>query len=128
MAENTTTPADASAQKPAIAEMSANTELIKAVKQLILLSVGLNFEEKGKLITRLPQLSEAKLVKLKQVFEDENTRKQELLTDFFSKNPDLYVDFERFSKEHVDTIYHDVEQGELGVEEAKMEELLTVDY
>jgi hypothetical protein len=124
MAKNTQT----SSQQQSSTKAVVNTELIKAVKQLILLSVGLKFEEKGKLITKLTEFSEEKLMKLKQVFEDENVRKQELLTDFFTKNPDLYADFERFSKEHVDTIYRDVEQGELGVEEAKMEELLTVNY
>jgi hypothetical protein len=110
------------------AKTQANEELIKAVKQLILLSISLKFEEKGKLITRLPELSEEKLLKLKKVFEDENARKQELLTEFFTEHPELYADFERFSKEHVDTIYRDVEQGELGVEETKMEELLQVSF
>lgn len=115
-------------QKATPAKDPVNQELIKAVKQLILLSIGLKFEEKGKLITKLPQLSEEKLMKLKQVFEDENKRKQELLTEFFTEHPELYADFERFSKEHVDTIYRDVEQGEAGVEEAKMEELLAVSF
>ncbi len=112
----------------ATAKVTVDEKLIKAVKQLILLSVGLKFEEKGKLITRLPELSQEKLMKLKQVFEDENHRKQELLTQFFTEHPELYADFERFSKEHVDNIYHDVEEGELGVEETKMEELLQASF
>lgn len=122
--EITTTIPSASENQPP----SSNQELIKEVKQLILLSIGLKFEEKGALIMKLQSFSEEKLNRLKQVFEEENQRKQELLGKFFQEHPELYADFERFSKQHVDSIYEEVEQSELGAEETRMKQLLATTF
>lgn len=122
--EITTTIPSASENQPP----SSNQELIKEVKQLILLSIGLKFEEKGALIMKLQSFSEEKLNRLKQVFEEENQRKQELLGKFFQEHPELFADFERFSKQHVDSIYEEVEQSELGTEEERMKQLLATTF
>ena len=120
MAENATD------QKPA--PPSGSQELVKQVQQLIMLSIGLKFEEKDALIKKLPSLNDSQLTQLRGVFEEENTRKEEMLSDFFSKNPELYPEFERFSKDHVNAIYRDVEDGEKPNEASRMEELLQTSF
>ena len=106
----------------------ARTELEKTVKQQILLSIGLPFDEKGDLIKKLPSLNEAQLIQLKKVFDDESQRKEKLLTDFFDKNPQLFPEYQHFAQQHVNSIYHDVEEGEKNTEQKRQEELLTLQY
>jgi len=103
-------------------------ELMKVVKQQIMLSIGLSFEEKDKLIRKLPSLDDKKLAQLKAVFDEENKRKEEMLGDFFAKHPELYTEFERFSREHVDSIYDEVESGEEVAEEALIKKLLATSF
>ena len=113
---------------PATPTPSAREELEKNVKQLIMLSIGLKFEEKDDLIKKLPSLNEDQLKQLNSVFDQENKRKEEMLAEFFSQHPDLYPEFERFSKDHVSSIYRDVEEDEQTAEETKMQELLTTSF
>ena len=103
-------------------------ELTQQLKHLITLSIGLKFEQKGELIGRLESLSDAQLQQLVQVFEQEKARKEQLLSDFFQKNPQLYQEFERFSQHHVDQIYREVEEGELSQEQQQMENLLQTTF
>lgn len=103
-------------------------DLMKQLQQLITLSIGLKFEEKDQLMGKLPALSDAQLQQLIQVFEQEKTRKEQLLSEFFSKNPQLYHQFERFSQEHVNEIYEKVEDEEQGQEQADMEALLQTSF
>jgi len=115
--------------KKAAAKVSPEREeLQKTVKQQILMSIGLEFEEKGKLIQKLPELSDDKLHQLKVVFEEEDKKKKEILNDLFTKKPELYDEFEKISRNRVNSIYHNVEVGELDREEQKMEELLATNY
>lgn len=107
---------------------SARDELQKAIKHQIMMSIGLEYEEKGELIQKLPTLSETQLKQLKEVFEEEEKKKEEILQDLFTKNPELYPEFEKFSKDHVNSIYHDVENEELVQEEKRMEEILQVTF
>ncbi|MDP2691788.1 MAG: hypothetical protein Q8O95_05300 [bacterium] len=103
-------------------------DLEKTVKQLIMLSIGLEFEEKDKLIRKLPSLTGEQLGQLKLAFDEENERKDQMLSDFFGKNPELFPEFERFSKDHVNSIFRNVEKGELVEEQQKMEKLLQSDF
>jgi len=120
---------DQQGDQPAVTTPTgAREELQKNVKQQIMLSIGLNFEEKGELIEKLPSLSEDQLKQLSAVFDEENKRKEQLLGEFFSKHPDLYPEFERFSKDHVTKIYHNVEEDEKTSEESRMQELLTTSF
>lgn len=98
------------------------------VRQQVLLSISLNFEEKGDLIKKLPTLSESQLNQLHQVFLNESQKKEEMLGDFFAKNPELFPEFERFSQNHVNRIYHEVEEGEKAAEEKRKEELLQTSF
>ena len=107
---------------------STRTELEKDVKQQIMLSIGLKFEEKDKLLSKLPSLSQDQLQQLKNVFDQESQRKEQMLGDFFAKNPKLFPDFERFSQKHVGSIYHAVENEEKSAEEKRAEELLHMTF
>jgi len=98
------------------------------VRQMVLLSISLNFEEKGDLIKKLPSLTEPQLNQLHQVFLDESKKKEEVLGDFFAKNPELFPEFERFSQNHVNGIYREVEEGEKDGEVKRSEELLQVNF
>lgn len=98
------------------------------VRQQVLLSISLNFEEKGDVIKKLPSLSEAQLNQLHQVFVNESKQKETLLGDFFAKNPELFPEFERFSQNHVNRIYHEVEEGEKAAEEQRKQELLQTSF
>jgi|CXWL01.1.fsa_nt_gi hypothetical protein len=104
------------------------SELEKVVKQQILLSIALPFEEKGNLIMKLPSLNEKQLSQLKKVFDDESQRKEKLLTDFFEKNPSLFPEYQHFAQHHVNSIYHDVEKGEKDSETKRQEVLLTLTF
>lgn len=103
-------------------------ELEKIVKQQILLSIALPFEEKGDLVMKLPSLNESQLNQLKKVFDDETMKKEKLLTDFFEKNPSLFPEYQHFAQKHVNDIYHDVEEGEKGTEVERQQELLTISF
>ena len=103
-------------------------ELEKSVKQQILLSIALPFEKKGDLIKKLPSLNEHQLSQLKKVFDDENKKKEQLLTDFFDKNPQLFPEYQHFAQKHVNGIYHEVEEGEQSAEQRRQQELLTLTY
>jgi len=107
---------------------SPRADLEGEVRQRVLLSISLNFEEKGDLIKKLPTLTEAQLNQLHLVFLEESKKKEELLGDFFAKNPELFPEFERFSQNHVNGIYHEVEQGEKAAEVKRSEELLQVNF
>lgn len=122
MVETNTQNTAKTVQKP------ASNQLQQQVKQAAMLSVGLSFEEKGKLVQKLPELNEEQLRKLLQLFEDEQAHKQKVLGQFFATHPQLYPEFERLSQQHVDTIYSEVEQDELAEEKAKMDQLLQVSY
>ncbi len=98
------------------------------VRHQIMLSISLNFDEKGDLIKKLPSLSEPQLSQLNQVFLDESKKKEQMLSDFFAKNPALFPEFERFSQNHVNKIYHDVEEGEKTAEIKRSQDLLQVNY
>jgi hypothetical protein len=111
-------------QNPAVSK----AELEIQVRQQIMLSIGLKFEEKEKLLKKLPTLAEEQLHQLTKVFNDESQRKEQMLGDFFAKNPQLFPDFERFSQNHVNHIYHDVEEGEKSAEVKRSEELLQINY
>jgi len=104
--------------------VQSRESLEKTVKQQIMLSIGLDFEKKDALLKKLKSLSEDQLMKLKDVFDEENKRKEKLLTDFFAKNPQLYPDYERFSREHVNSIYAEVERDEKDHENARLEEII----
>ena len=105
-------------------QASSRAELEKTLKQQIMLSIGLKFEEKDQLLSKLPSLSEDKLSQLNNVFDQEQQRKEKMLSDFFARNPKLFPDFERFSKKHVGAIYLAVENEEKVTEEKRAEELL----
>lgn len=111
-----------------MAENSSRAELEKTVKQQIMLSIGLKFEEKDQLLNKLPSLSEDQLSQLKNVFDQEQQRKEQMLSDFFAKNPKLFPDFERFSQKHVGSIYHAVETEEKSAEDKRAEELLHMTF
>lgn len=111
-------------QIPAVSK----AELEIQVRQQIMLSIGLKFEEKEKLLNKLPTLTEEQLNQLKKVFDDESQRKEQMLGDFFAKNPQLFPEFERFSQNHVNHIYQDVEEGEKSAEVKRSEELLQINY
>lgn len=93
-----------------------------------MLSIGLKFEEKDQLIRRLPSLTDQQIQELHDVFNEETKRKQDMLTAFFNDHPELYPEFERFSKDHVSSIYRNVEEKEKGGEENRMQELLTATF
>ena len=103
---------------------STRADLENSVKQMIMFSIGLEFGEKDELIRKLQSLTEAQLRALEQVFEKEHQQKETLLADFFAKNPELLPEFERFSKNHVHSIYSGVEREEKKEEEQKIGELL----
>lgn len=98
------------------------------VRHRVMLSISLSFEEKGDLIKKLPSLSDAQLNQLNQVFLEESKKKEEMLSEFFAKNPELFPEFERFSQHHVNQIYHDVEEGEKAAEIKRTTELLQVNF
>ena len=100
----------------------------KLVKQLIMLSMGLKYEEKEKLLSNIKTYSDEQLQQLQAVFDEENKRKQDMLSTFFEEYPDLYPEFERFSKDHVSGIYREVESDELQEDEQKMNQLLATTY
>lgn len=109
-------------------QTGTRTELERTVKQQIMLSIGLKFEEKDQLLNKLPSLSDEQLSQLKNVFDQEQQRKEKMLSDFFAKNPKLFPDFERFSQKHVGTIYHAVENEEKSAENKRAEELLHMTF
>lgn len=110
------------------AQTSTRAELERTVKQQIMLSIGLKFEEKDQLLNKLPSLGEDKLSQLKNVFDQEQQRKEKMLGDFFAKNPKLFPDFERFAQKHVGSIYHAVENEEKSAEDKRAEELLHMTF
>lgn len=126
MDENNTKAAN-STQTTAKTNMSRE-ELQKTVKNQIMMSIGLEYEAKGKLIQKLPSLSDEQIQQLHEVFNEEVQRKEQILNDLFTKKPELYQEFEKFSRDHVNSIYREVEDGELTQENQKMEELLNANY
>lgn len=103
-------------------------ELEKIVKQQILLSIGLKFEEKDELMKKIPSLNETQLSQLKKVFDDESQRKEQMLNEFFAKNPELFPEYEHFAQKHISSIYHGVEMEEKATEERRSQELLTMNF
>ena len=61
-------------------------ELEQVVKQQIMLSIGLEFQQKDELIRKLPTLRDDQLQQLKALFEQEEDKKKEMLTRFFEED------------------------------------------
>jgi hypothetical protein len=99
--------------------------LIDEVQNLVLFSFSLTKEHKEELLRALPSLAEAKLTALKDVFEEEEKRKNEIIRGAVERNPKLAQKIEKIVKENVQTMYKEVEKGQETVEEKEMETLLT---
>ncbi|MDP3975357.1 MAG: hypothetical protein Q8P95_00395 [bacterium] len=110
-----------------MADASRN-DLEREIKQMAMLSIGLKVEEKDQLIRTLPGLSDEQLSQLKSVFEQENQRKEKILSDFFSKNPQLFPEFERLTSQQVNSIYLEAETEEKAREEQRMQALLQAEF
>jgi len=126
MDENSSNTGD-SAVSPGTSNMSRE-DLQKTVKNQIMMSIGLEYEAKSVLIQKLPNLSDEQIQQLHEVFNEEVVRKEKILKDLFTKKPELYKEFEKFSHDHVNSIYRKVEDNEANQETQKLEELLQINY
>ncbi len=93
-----------------------------------MLSIGLKFEEKNQLLGKVAAMSEEQLTELKGIFEAEKQRKDEIMQDFFSKNPELFPEYERLAQGRVNKIYSEVEAGEQEWVDSRMAELEQADF
>lgn len=99
--------------------------LIDEVQNLVLFSFSLPKEHKEQVLSALPSLPEGKLQALRDIFEEEEKRKNEIIRGAVERNPELAQKIEKIVKENVQTMYKEVEKGQETVEEKEMETLLT---
>ena len=98
--------------------------LVDDVQNLVLFSFSLSPERKEEILAALPNLGEDKLNALKELFEEEEKKKNEIIKGAVERNPELASKIEKIVKENVGMVYQEVEKGEGAIEEKEMESLL----
>lgn len=98
--------------------------LISKASYALASSIGIPLSEKKKIGQKLPTLSNEKLERLISLFAEEEKRNHHLLEEFFRENPDLFQDYDRLTKNHVTSLFKDVEGKEKKRETQRMKEIL----
>lgn len=102
--------------------MDAN--LLGQVRDLILFSFSLTPMRKKELVGMLPNLNDAQLNALKEVFEEEDRRKNEIIAQAVEQNPGLAPKIEAIIRDNTTQMYHEIEQHEKPLEESQMANIL----